>query len=303
MAFMLLGGGSGLWPATRELVQDPGFTHGFQLLAPEPGRAVSAGILPGWEAGPPRWKLAQWSSRFPLSTNAVVQHPQWLVYSNAAKSVRVARLPGGQTTELALSVIASVEYAGRARRADEPWVHLLLEQSFTNPPALSGLERLDLSFEARLLHCRKVETPNYHPSRHAAQFLMYFTVQNLNRQSEGYGKYLWFGVPLFDDRERMPGGHQAPDTGGTRMFIYNPPLSAYTRHSLQDGQWIKLSADLLPLMQEGLKTAWQRGFLRESQNLADYHITGMNVGWEVPGVFDVGAALRGLSLQAVLCGP
>jgi hypothetical protein len=30
----------------------------------------------------------------------------------------------------------------------------------------------------------------------AAQFLAYLTVQNLNRQSPGYGDYLWFGVQM-----------------------------------------------------------------------------------------------------------
>ncbi|WCJ59307.1 hypothetical protein NXS98_16545 [Fontisphaera persica] len=283
--------------ATRELVQDPNFLHGFHLLAPAPGKAVITGVLPGWEPGPPRWKLAQWSSRFPLTTNPILHEPRLLIFSNAAKTVTLRRLPPSSGTELQLSLSASLEYAGKARQPGQPWVHLLIEQSFTNPPPLTQLERAELSFAARLLLCRKVDTPDYHPSRHAAQFLMYFTVQNLNRQSPGYGQYLWFGVPIYDDRERFPRGHQAPDTGGTRMFIYNPPTTAYTRHSLHDGQWVQFTADLLPLILEGLKTAWQRGFLTESQNLADYHLSGMNLGWEVPGMFDVSAALRALSLQ------
>lgn len=303
LLLLLAGGGASLaLVASRELVRDPGFLHGFQILAPAPGKAVPTGVLAGWEAGPPRWKLAQWSSRFPLSTNAVEASPQSLIYSNAAKVVMLRRGPHAGGAELVLSVMGSVEYGTRARQAGEPWVHLLIEQSFTNRPSLTQLERVDLQLEARLLQNRKVDAPDYHPSRHAAQFLMYLTVQNLNRQSPGYGKYLWFGVPLYDDRERMPRGHQAPDTG-TGMFIFNPPASAYARQSLHDGQWVKFSANLLPLMLEGLKTAWQRGFLSESQNLDDYHLSSMNLGWEVPGIFDVSAAVRGLSVEAVLRSP
>jgi len=285
--------------APREMVQDPHFEHGFQLLAPAPGRAVVTGVLAGWKSGPPRWKLAQWSSRHPLATNAAQATGEILVYSNAAKSVVLHRRAKTGEVELMLAVAGSVEYDGKARRANEAWVHLLAEQTFTNPPALVEVERLELVFEARLLYSRKVTTPDYNPSLHAAQFLMYFTVQNLNRQSSGYGKYLWFGVPIYDDRELHPKGHQAPDTG-TGMFIYNPPAAAYTQGTLHEGGWVKFEADILPLMCEGLRAAWKRGFLTESTNFSDYRITGMNVGWEVPGIFDVSAVLRGLSLKAGL---
>jgi hypothetical protein len=53
-------------------------------------------------------------------------------------------------------------------------------------------------------------------------------------------------------------------------------------------------------LREALETAWQRGFLTESKNLADYRISGMNIGWEVPGIFDVEMQLRKLSLKATV---
>ena len=57
------------------------------------------------------------------------------------------------------------------------------------------------------------------------------------------------------------------------------------------------SAPLLPLLAQGLRTAWQRGYLKDSQSLADYRIAGINLGWEVPGIFDVAMRVRNLSLQ------
>jgi hypothetical protein len=51
---------------------------------------------------------------------------------------------------------------------------------------------------------------------------MYFTVQNLARQSSGCGQLVWFGVPICDDRARFAKVHQAKDAG-TRMFIYSLP--------------------------------------------------------------------------------
>jgi hypothetical protein len=118
----------------------------------------------------------------------------------------------------------------------------------------------------------------------------------LNRKSADYGQLIWFGVPLYDDRSRFPPEHKQQDTGGTSMFIYTPSGQTFCSRSAHDGDWIKVEKDLLPLMNGALKTAWARGFLKASQNLADYHISAMNMGWEVPGTFDVGAEVRGLGL-------
>ncbi len=46
-----------------------------------------------------------------------------------------------------------------------------------------------------------------------------------------------------------------------------------------------------------LETAWKRGFLTGSRGFADDRITGMNLGWEVPGLFDVEMQVRDLSLE------
>ena len=54
------------------------------------------------------------------------------------------------------------------------------------------------------------------------------------------------------------------------------------------------------MIREALETAWARGFLTESRALADYRITSLNLGWEVPGIFDVAMQVRGLSLKVRL---
>jgi hypothetical protein len=149
----------------------------------------------------------------------------------------------------------------------------------------------------------KLPMPDYSPGLHAAQFQIFFSVQNLNRQSPGYGKYLWFGIPIYDDRHRVVPGHKAQDTGGTSMFIYSLAGEVFSTKSAHDREWITLDKDLLPLMREGLEYAWGRNFLKESQALADYRIAGMNIGWEVPGTFDVDLQIRQLSLKATFVDP
>ncbi len=283
----------------RELIRDPDFRRGFTVLQPEPGKRVPYGLLRGHEStAEPVWDLVQWSSQHRLTIAA----PEALAdgslrYSNVAKTVTLGAA-GSERGNLGLAVRASAEYGSRARKSGEPWVHLLVEQNIANPPALADLSAARLHVEARLMASEKRPMPDYSPGLHAAQFQIFFSVQNLNRQSPGYGKYLWFGIPIYDNRHRVVPSHKAQDTGGTSMFIYTPSGDVFSAMSAHDREWITIDKDLLPLMREGLEYAWRRNFLQDSQALADYRIAGMNIGWEVPGTFDVDLEIRRLSLRA-----
>ena len=126
---------------------------------------------------------------------------------------------------------------------------------------------------------------------------MFLMLQNRNRQSPGFGKLGWFGIPLYDDRSRFPKEHKAQDFGGTAMFIFTPGGEVFADRSAHDREWIGVDKELRPLLLEALEAAWQRGFLFESRELGDYHVTGMNLGWEVPGLFEVAMQVRDLSLN------
>ncbi len=283
----------------RELLRDPGFRCGFTLLEPAPGKRVPCGIIRGPETNSgPVWDLAQWSSKHPLASAApeLLADGSWR-YTNAAKSVTLG-FPGSARGDLGLAVRASMEYGTRARQSGEPWVHLLAEQKVAHPPTLAELSAARLHVEARLLASVNMAGADYRPSRHAAQFQIFFTVQNLNRQSPGYGHYLWFGVPLYDNRHRVVPAHRAQDTGGTLSFIYSLSSDVFTDASAHDGAWILIDKDLRPLLCEGLAYAWRNHYLQESQELADYRITAINLGWELPGTFDVDLEIRRLSLKA-----
>ena len=289
---------------SRELIRDPRFQAGFRLIEPTPGKRVVCGRLKGLAEGvEPAWDLDQWSSRFPLAETPVAgTRSEVLRWANTAKSVTVGK-PGIPEADLSLGVNASVEYDGRARKSGEPWVHLLVEQSFTEPPVIASLASARLRLEARLVRSQLHRTEDYSPDLHAAQFQMFLMLQNRNRQSPGFGKLAWFGIPLYDDRSRFPKEHEAQDFGGTAMFIFTPGGEVFSDGSAHDGKWIRVDKELRPLLVEALETAWQRGFLRESRDFTDYQITGMNLGWEVPGLFDVEMRVRGLSLTVESRGP
>ncbi len=284
----------------RELIRDPHFQNGFLLLEPKPGKRVVYGEATDASASAkPVWDLCQWSSRFPLEAGRAKRSPDGsLFFTNAAKRVWLGA-PGGAGADLSLGVDASVEYAGHARKSPiEPWVHLLVQQELEQPPSLADLASCRFHVEARLTHAKLFRTDDYTPARHAAQFLIFLTVANRNPQSPGYGQYFWFGIPLYDDRARIVPAYQAQDFGDTKMFIYTLASDVFTKQSTHDGQWVMFARELLPLLREGLAAGWQRGFMAGSRDEVDYRLTGIVIGWEVPGVFDVELQLRNLSLRA-----
>lgn len=282
-----------------EIIRDGGFRDGFVLWEPKPGKHVKYGeIRRSGSKAKPVWGLSQWSSRFPIEPKGQETDSGSLVYSNAAKCI-ILQPPGA---DLGLAVNTGVEYGPASRKAGEPWVHLLVEQEFENPPFLDTLSAAKFHLEARLLRSTNLHRGDYDPGAHAAQFQVFFTVQNRNRESAGYGDFLWFGIPIYDNRHAHPPEFKLRDFGGTGKFIFTPAATTFTEASAQSGDWIVIEADLLPLLREALEMAWAKGFLPASRNLADYAIGGMNMGWELPGLFGVAIETRNLSLIGVAKG-
>ena len=279
-----------------ELIRDPRFRRGFHLCRPTPGRHERYADLPGFDAQAPVWDLVQWSSRFPLEPRPLQEPTEARVWTNLAKRVVLGR-PGSAAGDLVLEVIGSAEYGNRARQSGEPWVHLLAEQPIPDAPALAEWAEARFRIGARLLHAQQHRTPDYSPGLHAAQFQVFFTLQYFRSGSPGAARFLWFGVPLYDDRHRVPPAHKTRDTAGSEMFIFTPAGDRYTRASAHDGDWIRVDEDLLPLLREALETAWTQGFLADSRDFADYRLTSINLGWEVPGILDVAMQVRDLSLE------
>ena len=278
---------------------DNHFRQGFVLWETPPGKHVRYGELPGMEKTRPVWGLSQWSSRFPLTANAGVKADGGaLVWSNAAKAVTVGPA-GSARADITMAVNTGMEYSPKSRNAGEPWVHLLVEQEFPEPAPLAGLSAAKFHVEARLLRAKKLPMENYSPNVHAAQFTIYFTVQNRKPGSRGHGDLVWFGVPVYDDRDRFPKAFKEQDFGGTAKFIFTPDGRTYSDVSAHDGKWLAIDKDLLPLMREALTAAWGRGFLPGSKEFGDYYIGGIYMGWELPGSFDVEMQVRNLSLKTV----
>ena len=120
----------------------------------------------------------------------------------------------------------------------------------------------------------------------------------MNPNSAGYGKdYIWLGVQLYDDRNERPGEYINHDDG-TQTLIYSINYDSVANKSIHSNEWIDFNVDLYPYAIEALNKAWQRGYLSASQNLSDYKLGGMNMGWELPGMNIGDMKIRNLSLIA-----
>jgi hypothetical protein len=290
-------------PAGRELLTDPSFSRGFEVHAPRPGRHVALGMIrPGTGTPPPAWYLAQWSCAHSLHEAKAERWRQASVrFADPGKFVAFGP-PAGEERGVTFALNGIQEYNGILRKPDAPWVHLLAEQPLAAPPALDDLESLRFRIRCRLARSVSGLSPGEARPWHAAQFLAYVTIQNQNPVSPGHGDYYWFGVQLYDSRHRQPAAHAAPDTGGTGKFIYSPAGSEFTGRSLQDGQWVEIDRNLLPLVREGLAVARRQGCLARSAD-RDLRLGSFNIGWELPGLLDVAMQFDGLSLRAVTKPP
>ncbi|MBN1124984.1 MAG: hypothetical protein JXA82_08250 [Sedimentisphaerales bacterium] len=282
-----------------ELIHDPRFEQGLAVLSPVHGKKVVVGTLATIEQDTLIWQLAQWHSQYCITGVQRENLPDGGVrFSNVAKSITIG-LGALKHRDITLAMDSRLEYDGKLRTQGQPWPHLLVEQSITNCPSVADLAGLHFHIESRLLYAEIFRPKGYTRTLHCAQVPFVLTIQNRNPESKGYGDFLWFIVPIYDDRDRIPQPHIAQDTADpSAKLIYNPGGAAYTDQSCHDGQWITINCDLLPFVTRAIETAWQKGYLTDSRDLNDYLISSMSLGWEVTGLARVAIQFRALSLMA-----
>lgn len=277
------------------LLDDLGFRRGFTVLRQKELARVPQGVIaPSPAPAEPVWQLAQWNSRFTLAGAKPEKSATGEIrFADRSKAVTFVPRDSGDY-EMVLELNSAAEY-DRLRRQGEPWPHLLASQRTAVRPPLSSLGSLTFHVECRLLRAKEERQEGWSTHLHGGHFVATLSVGNGNRQSPGHGDFLWFGIPIYDTRCRIPKPHFAPDRTH-RKFIYDPGGAAYTDQSLHDGQWVTIDRDLLPMIRQGLETAWQRGFLAQSRQLDGFGIDSFSVGWEMPGIVDGAIRMRCLSL-------
>lgn len=248
----------------------------------------------------PVWEMAEWGTKYDLTeADKGTENDGRIQYTNAGKTLAFAR--DGDDIAVSMDVFTSAEYDS-PRQQNQAWPHLLIEQEFPGKPYIKDLKGLMLKFKGRLTNATmKMDERDFNPGLHTAQFQLFVTVQDLNPNSAYYGDYLWFGIPFYDYRHKQIPLYAAQDVGkgdATGKFIYSVASTDYMTGSFHSGEWITVEKDIYPLIDKALKLAKERGYLTGSFT-EDFRLSGMNLGWEVPGTFDAGFEFRGFDLLAV----
>ena len=261
-------------------------------------KASFAGILPmGCQNPDPVWDIACWWSRCNWiregKTDPVIGHEdQSLTVQNPGRSL--SRLAGGG--EVILRANGSVEYE-HTRRREEGWTHLLLEVLWDRfePGRISilDLKSLWLTMDIRLLQCEN-KTQGYEPDIHAGQFVVYFNISGTGNEA------MWLGLCNMDSRYPMDENRRelvCQMDPGTNTFIIAPPEEEFITGHLADGQWHSMSLDLKPVILKAYEHGRSIGAFMESVP-GDLKLNSMNLGFEIPGTFDMAVKLSNLQLVA-----
>ncbi len=303
---------------------DPNFKKGFRVTKTFYGSGESPyhddekidfyNLYPG--ASKCDWGIAQWSSQYDLMAEGgrtVTSDESGLVHTitSKGKTVDGTFIPGKQvicdskTGEITLTANASVEYE-KARVSSDPWVHLLFEQgtfkldgSYVN---LSASKSIVMEADYEVSKCEDKMNGQANPNIHAAQLVWYITLQNLNKSSKGYGKYIWFGLNLFDNRSagKTTTLYSQYDVG-TGTGIYSPSSTYYLDSNNGQiptvGKRVKAKIDVLSIAGKAYNEGKAKGYFDDTE-YEDLCLGGMNFGYELPGTYDISSKFYAINIFA-----
>lgn len=313
--------------AAVELFGDLNFERGFEIVnGPKTlgvlrlpfdgekttdGAAEKDGAAANEEgSGAPTWKLAQHHSKFDLS-RPETQTATATETRAATPGLAVARTKTSDgSVALRLEVAADAEYDA-PRRADQNWLHLLLQRDF--PPServsFGDVESLVFTCDAQVLRSERLMTEaEFNPDLHATQASVYFAISNDDPESPDFRDYIWFGVSFFDDRWEIQTDYVAvdgdPKTIGTGKLIYrlgeqrtiDDILGGVNPFSKKP---VRIEIDLAQYLGDALQAAKERGFLTETR-VEQMKMAHFNFGWETPGTYRAALEIKNPRLVATL---
>lgn len=273
----------------KPLPADPHFERGFRINGQkhgDPERLVDANGQVNPDAKPV-WSVAQWHSKGSLDRCEAGENIV-RIYDDF-KSLTVDKENGSFN----MTVMGGKEYADNLN-ADRknPWVHLLLSQGNTmKTPLLHTLDKLIVDLEFELTEFESVlENP---PKNHAAQFQLFLYLRGVDpNDTKRYNNFTWFGISMFDNRKDFTDDYVAQDFAMENGQFISTIGSKHTlKEKVEVGRRMKIKIDILPYAKTCLEKAHEKKFMKGT----DFEHTlfdGMNIGWEVPGVFNCGMTVH-----------
>ena len=288
------------------LFSDPFLRNGVTVLKPD---GEVAGTLAGVNAqGEASWVFPQWGSKYDLYNYAERNYfngGDGFTYASAGKTIGGVKIPGkvlsidSSNGSIYMELNAQVEY-DRPRQDGESWPHTLLSQDFGadgNLVHVSELEDIVMNMSYEIVKFEDHMGSEANANKHCAQLVWYITIQNRVRGHKDYGKYVWFGITLWDNRisGEAFGGYAAEDAGkedATHAFIYQPSSAIVHPDGKcpEVNEYRTVDFHLIEAARAAFQTAKDRGYLGDTE-WEDLYIGGMNFGFEVTGTYNVAAQI------------
>ena len=259
----------------------------------------------------PTWTLAQWGTRHDLYNNyALTRSKDGFTYSYSClggKSsngmfISAKRLQlNSKTGEIDLELNAETEYDA-PRKKGEDWPCILLSQTFQNNLIhIASSRSIVMEAEFEITKFEDKMGASAVQNLHAAQFVWYITLQNRNKQSKDYGRYIWLGVPLWDNRNAGKETELfAQVDEGTSAMMYNSSTRAYYDQSNNSKmplahQKAKATFEVMKVARVAYDYAISHGFLGSTE-FEELYIGGTNFGFEVPGTYNIGVHIDNIGV-------
>ncbi len=284
----------------------------------------------------PVWKIAQWgcfshyfldSERWPRGYDSLEGNEHYvypaadLRYATDSDGyVRIANdtssiSVNSKTGSVKLYCDARNEYGVTPRYCEKPrisapraegeaWPHLLIEQSIAGTTSLADVSGVyfDMGFTMRV--CEDYTEPKL-ASRHTAQFQWIISVQCCNSARDSYGESFWFDIPIVDARdgstEYKTTAASFEDNGkddSTGNMICSVSNYDFIDGGVTLGKKYEVSVNMYDKITEAFRSL-QRGGRFSDCELSDMRIFSTNIGWELPGTYNVGVDIDYVSMKYI----
>lgn len=299
------------------LLKDPFYKQGFGLRGlggNQGGRDVEF-IADFGQDKPYQWTVGQWMASYRLGD------PEVSTTTETAPGVFDLKCPTNRLVVdtnrkvLLFDCTTSLNYK-HPRKKEEGWHHLLIETNFTDvhhPDTfthLLDLKSLTISGKVQLQKFEDHLGDAFDDEVHAAQFLLYLTIHNANTQSKGFGEMIWFGVNFMDNRHEWSEysadfdiGTQCLMVGIGNRPVYPDGKSFFDANGNviagEDTPEYTFSIEASSMIKKAYETARAEGYFTNT-SIEDLYVTGMNLGWELPGTYDVAMQLRDFDISVTI---
>lgn len=280
-----------------EILKDNKFTDGFKIRYPHhvENDDDNPEMVYKTSEATPAWYISQWFSRDSLANGKITNENKIINLEDSTKIVNI------KNNKIYIEINGGKEYK-KHRTSCEPWPHLLLEQFFSGKK-LADCKSLKMILDFEYLKFVNHMEDGSDPTLHTAQFQWFLNFSNQNKNSKGYKDFFWFGLSFLDTpRYDFPPEFMAMDGGkedATKKFIYIVDSHKYLDKPININDQVNISFEVLDLIKKGFGEAKKRGFLAETE-FEDLGFNETNIGFEIPGTFDIGVKINEISLEADL---